>query len=262
MNAAPAGFTLLPGTERPGGAVFDVERDGRSFVCKRLGPRARAEPWLRERLKAEGGLLGRLDGSAAPRLVAAGEDGAGPWIVMEQAEGRTLAERVEQDGPAQPDEARRAAEAAFEALATVHAAGVVHGDVSPDNVLVDDTGARVILVDFGLAIAAGMPPMPAGPFRGTPAYAAPEVARGEPFGASADVFGMAASVLFLASGEPPRPDAPEAAMILRAAEEPVTPWALRAAARLDPALGRALVTCCAFDPCDRPVRLGTSTRLP
>jgi serine/threonine protein kinase len=262
MHETPAGFTFLPGTERPGGAVFDVERGGRTFVCKRLGPRARAEPWLRARLKAEGELLGRLDGAGAPRLVDTGEDGAGPWIVMERAGGRTLAERVEQGGPVEADEARRTGEAAFEALAAVHAASVVHGDVSPDNVLCTDDGARVTLVDFGLALAAGMPPMPAGPFRGTSAYAAPEVARGEPFGAPADVFGMAASLLFLASGEPPRTDAPEAAMILRAAEEPVTAWALRAAARLDPALGRALVACCAFDARERPVRLGTSTRMP
>jgi eukaryotic-like serine/threonine-protein kinase len=255
VQHAPEGFAFVPGSVRAGSAVFDVERAGTLFVCKRLTPRARAEGWMRERLAAEGRLLGRLGGQGAPRLVAAGEDGAGPWVVMAYVPWATLAMRV---GRVEARWVERAARAAFEALAAVHAAGVVHGDIRPENVLASDDGSRAMLVDFGLARAADMPPMPPGPFRGTLAYAAPEVARSEPFDGRADVFSLAASLLHAASGEAPRATTSGPAMLLAAAEEPIEPWARRAAAELEPMLGASLIACCAFEATRRPERLGVA----
>jgi serine/threonine-protein kinase len=107
-------------------------------------------------------------------------------------------------------------------------------------------------VDLGLAQAPGMPPMPAGPFRGTLAYAAPELARGEAFDARADLFSLAASLLHVACGEPPRAGAGEAAMLVAAGEHPLGPWAERAAAGLGAAASQALVACCELDPVRRP----------
>ena len=247
-HATPAGFTLLPGTERttPGHAtsVFGVARGGEVHVCKRLGPRALDEPWMRERLAAEGRLLALLGGRATPRLVDAGEDAQGPWIVMERLAWPTLASHA---GPRDAGWLEKAAGAAFEALAALHAAGVVHGDVSPDNVLVSDDGARAAMVDLGLAVAPSMPPMPAGPFRGTLLYAAPEVARGEPFDGRADVFAMAASLLHVWSGEPPRLQTTDAAMLLAAGEQGVEVWAERASRGLAAEVARSLVARCSFD---------------
>jgi serine/threonine protein kinase len=252
MPVAPAGFTLLPGTERMGAGqatrVFGVARDGEELVCKVLGPRALAEPWMRERLVAEGRLLGLLGGAATPRLVASGEDAGGPWIVMERIAWPPLESYT---GKRDAGWLESAARAAFDALAAVHAAGVVHGDVSPDNVHVSGDGARAALVDFGLALGPTMPPMPAGPFRGTLLYAAPEVARGVPHDGRADLFAMAASLLHVWSGEAPRGQPTDAAMLLAAGEEGIEAWAERAAQGLAPEVARTLVTRCSFDAKDR-----------
>lgn len=261
MHETPAGFTFLPGMENLGSHVFGVERAGRTFVCKRLPPRARGEDWMRARLLGEGRVLERLAGHGAPRLVASGEDGAGPFVVMERVDGSTIAERVEKAGPAAPAWIRAAAASGFRAMVTMHGLGVLHGDLSPTNVMATDD-ARVTFVDFGLAFGAAMPPMPPGPFRGTPAYAAPEAARGETYTRLTDLFGLAVTLLFAACGEPPRADAPEPALIVRAAEEPVEAWARRAAASLDPALARILVSACAFESRDRPDQLGAVPGVP
>jgi len=252
MHATPAGFILLPGAEpaTAGGAtqVFAVAREGQTLVCKRLGPRALGEPWMRERLIAEGRLLETLAGRAAPRLVASGEDAQGPWIVMERVAWPPLSShRGKLDARWLED----AASAVFDALATVHEAGVVHGDISPDNVLVSDEAAHAVLVDFGLALAPSMPALPAGPFRGTLVYAAPEVARGEPFDARADLFAMAASLLHVWSGEAPRAQTSDAAMLLAAGEQGIEGWAERAAGGLSPEVARRLVASCSFDARER-----------
>ncbi|HEY8040588.1 MAG TPA: protein kinase [Polyangiaceae bacterium] len=249
----PAGFAFLPETERAARAtrVFDVERQGVRYVCKRLAQRALDEAWMRERLAAEGRLLAQMDGHGAPRLVASGEDAQGPWVVMERVTAPALATAP---GRTDPRWLARATRAAFEALAAIHARGVVHADLSPTNVLVDEDGARATLIDFGLAVWSGAPPMLPGPFRGTLLYAAPEVARGEVFGARADLFALAASLLHAWSGEAPRPQASEAAMLLAAGEEGIEAWAARVARGLDVHVARALVECCAFDAARRPER--------
>ncbi len=253
MHATPAGFTFLPGTDRQTSStqVFEVVRDGVAFVCKRLGPRALGEAWMRERLAAEGRVLEALRGRGAPALVAAGEDAGGPWFVMERVPWPTLARRV---GASACEAAwvAAAAHSAFDALAAVHAAGVVHGDVGPDNVLVSDDGSHAALVDFGLAQGPGLPPPPAGPFRGTLVYAAPEVVRGEPFDARADFFALAACLLHAASGTAPRAQGDVSAMLLAAGEQPVDVWAEQAARALPSSIARTLVRCCAFDARDRP----------
>lgn len=95
--------------------------------------------------------------------------------------------------------------------------------------------------------------MPAGPFRGTLLYAAPEVARGETPDARSDAFALAASLLHVASSQPPRGSETQAAMLLAAGEQSIEPWARRAAATLAPGMAEALVACCAFDRDARPL---------
>lgn len=253
---APEGFIALDG---PGhlarsatAVVFGVRPAsgvGSACVCKRLSERGAAEPWMRARLLAEGELLARLQPPATPRLVASGEDAHGPWLVLERAPGQPLATRI---GAADAAWVALAAQAAFAALAQVHAADVVHGDLSPDNVMLAADARGATLLDFGLAVWPGAPQMPEGPFRGTLLYAAPEVARGETPDARSDAFALAASILHAASGEPPRKDMSQAAMLLSAGEQSIEPWARRAAAALEPALADALVACCAFERDARP----------
>jgi serine/threonine protein kinase len=260
MHATPEGFIFLPGTERvtATAVVFDVRRygeEGPTLICKRLGSRAADEPWVRARLAAEGKLLRQLEavGAGTPRVVATGEDRAGPWIVMQRAAGEPLSRRI---GATSAAWVAQAARSSFVALEALHLAGVVHGDLNPDNVLVSAAGVDATVLDFGLAVWDGAPAMPAGPFRGTPAYAAPEVARGEPFDARADLFGLAATLLHVASGRSPRPQEHEAAVLLAAGEQDVRDWAVSAADGLPPAVADALVRCCAFEAAGRPADAG------
>jgi serine/threonine protein kinase len=251
---APEGFVALAGTARvtATAVVFDVQRDatGPALVCKRLGSRAAAEPWVRARLRAEGELLERLGGRSTPRRIAAGEDAHGPWVVMERVAGEPLASRL--GAAADAGWVTRAAASSFSALGSLHEAAVVHGDINPDNVLVSTDGSNATVLDLGLASWPGAPSMPAGPFRGTPAYAAPEVARGEPRDARADLFGLAATLLHVASGTCPRPQESEAAVLLAAGEQDLESWARRASSALPPTVAAALVRCCAFEAGSRP----------
>jgi serine/threonine-protein kinase len=242
-------FRVIPGTERVtlGSSLSQVERDGERYVCKRLTPRGRAEPWMRELLVAEGRALAILGGEGAPRLVEAGEDESDPWVVMELVRAPPLAARM---GARDVAWAGAAARAVYATLERVHTRGVVHGDVSPANVLFD--GRLAWLIDFGLARWAGAPALPEGPFRGTLLYVAPELARGEAFDVRADLFATAASLLHTYSAETPRPQPSSASLLLSAGEQPIDAWAARASEGLPVPLARTLRACCAFDPAARP----------
>ena len=248
--------------------LVERERDGVVGVCKRLAPRAAEDEGMRQLLVAEGRVLERLAGRGAPRLLASGEDGLGPWIVMTRIEAPPLAARA---GSLGARGAVVAAASLFRALAAVHACEVVHSDVSPSNVLLSDRAlagdrlssglagplprheASATLVDFGLCRWDGAPAPPPGPFRGTLLYAAPELARGEPFDRRADLFSAAAALLHIHSGQPPRSQRSDAAMLLAAGDEPIDPWSVGASADLPAPARDALVACCAFDAANRPL---------
>jgi serine/threonine protein kinase len=261
VSAAPEGFSagrvLSPG---PHFVVFEVARGGAAFVCKRLSTR-----WLRDEsawagLRAEARLLETLAGMAAPGVETAGEDAHGPYLVMRRVVEPILTTSSANVLPdARPAWLARAARASFDALARLHEArdaagplGVVHGDLRPENVAVAEDASSVTFLDYGLATWREAPPRDAGAFRGTLLYAPPEAARGEPLDARADLFSLAASLLEIAGGTPPRAVPNEAALLVRAAEEPIDDWARDAARGLELSAGAALAACVAFDRARRP----------
>jgi serine/threonine protein kinase len=229
-------------------------------VEKRLVPRLRGDADARAALRAEAAVLRALAGRGAPRLLQSGEDATGAWLVMEHVPLPTVGSRIANAPDGRADFVASAAKAAFDALLRVHEAddeagplGVVHGDLSPENLLVADDGADARLVDLGLATFRDAIPSPTSPaLRGTPRYLAPEVARGAPATARSDLFSLGLTLLHAASGEPPREGRSLAAMVVLAAEEPVVPYAERAARRLPPALRELLLSVVAFDPAARP----------
>lgn len=228
-------------------------------VEKRLTSREAGEPEAVARLRAEASLLGRLSGlGITPRLLASGEDGGGPWHRLERIGVSTLAGRLERvSGPLDPAWIERASQAMFRALAALHEAAdalgpldVVHADLSPANVAIDDDASRVVLLDLDLACWREGPPRD-GAFRGTIAYVAPEVARGERPTRASDLFALAATLLHAVTGAPPRSGGGSsfAALLAAAAEAPL---ALDAALAARGPGHAAIVACLAHTPAARP----------
>jgi serine/threonine protein kinase len=123
-----------------------------------------------------------------------------PWIVMQLVEGASLYRYVQQHGPLPPAEAARIGLAMLDALSAAHAAGVVHRDVKPSNVLLGSRG-EVLLTDFSIAYAVGSVTMiSTGVVLGSPGYVAPERVSGGRAGPAADLFGLGATLFFLVEG--------------------------------------------------------------
>ena len=135
------------------------------------------------------------------------------------------------------------------ALRAVHAAGVVHCDVKPSNLLLGEDG-RLVLIDFGIAEAVGGDPThPArrnGDVVGSPAYMAPELVRGEVPRPPADLWSFGATLYAAVEGRPPFPDGDAASTLAAVLLEPPAP--ARLAGRLEPLLARLLVK----EPAARP----------
>ncbi|MFD5158470.1 protein kinase [Streptomyces hawaiiensis] len=132
------------------------------------------------------------------------EDDVRPYIVMELIEGGSLADRLAQRGPVDAAEAARIGIALLGALGAAHAAGVLHRDLKPDNVLLESGTDRVVLTDFGIAQVAGAPTLTEnGAFVGSPEYTAPERMSGVRTGPESDLWSLGALLCAALSGESP-----------------------------------------------------------
>jgi hypothetical protein len=122
------------------------------------------------------------------------------WIVMEYVRSRSLHRVVTEDGPLPPAEVARLGLRMLAALRSAHAAGVLHRDIKPDNVLLVPDG-RVVLTDFGLATVRGT----AGPDPrlGSPSYIAPERLLAREAGVPGDLWSLGATLYFAVEGRPP-----------------------------------------------------------
>ncbi|MFE0103576.1 protein kinase [Streptomyces sp. NPDC059009] len=132
------------------------------------------------------------------------DEDAACWIIMEYVPARSLAQIMEERGPLTPEEAGSVGCQIADALAKSHGEGVVHGDVTPENILVTGEGVAR-LTDFGIsrALRADASRSTTASVRGKPRYLAPEVARGRPVGEKADVFSLGASLFTAVEGRSP-----------------------------------------------------------
>jgi serine/threonine protein kinase len=156
-----------------------------------------------QRALREARLAARLQHPHAVPVFDAVEQDGQLWLVMQFIPSITLAAALEQGGPLLPNEARKVGAEVASALAAAHAVGIVHRDVKPGNILIAEDGAALIS-DFGIARALGDATLTSsGMIHGTPAYLAPEVARGSEANFASDVFSLGSTLYSALEGRPP-----------------------------------------------------------
>lgn len=183
---------------------------GEEVAVKLLRPELAASAEVAGRFEREVRLARRVTHPGVCRTHDQGRDERfGPFITMERLDGETLAERLDREGPWEPDAARRLLAGVADALAAAHAAGVVHRDLKTANVMLvpEGDGVRPVLTDFGLAhselIDGGARATRSGEILGSPAYMAPEQVCGEPVGPATDVYALGVIAFELVTGELP-----------------------------------------------------------
>ena len=179
-----------------------VDEAGRPAAVKRVHTRLSSDSEFRARFRREISLVRRVRSDHVPQFMGAATRGAVPWLATEYVWGPTLDAEVRDRGPLEGDALSSFARGTAAALAAVHAAGVVHRDLKPGNVILSSHGPRVL--DFGISRAveeAGI--TRTGQAVGTPGWMPPEHYLGRAAAPAADVFSWAALVVFAATGRPP-----------------------------------------------------------
>src|SRR5215472_7207142 len=174
----------------------------RKVAVKALRPAIAADPNARRRLAREVETMRRVRSPFVAEVLDADVTSDPPYIVTRYVHGRTLEEVVSHSGPLPGPQLARVASGLALALAAVHAAGVVHRDLKPGNVML--ANGEPVVIDFGIAQVPDSTRLTmTGMFMGTPGYLAPEVIEGKQSGPASDVHSWGATVAFAATGRPP-----------------------------------------------------------
>jgi hypothetical protein len=220
---------------------------GRTVAVKVVRGELAEDPEFRARFRQEVAAARLVGGAWTAPVLDADTEGAHPWVATGYVAGPALGAAVRDFGPLPAAAVRAMGAGLAEALAHVHAQGLVHRDVKPSNVLLTLDGPR--LIDFGIARAldAATGLTQSGFVVGSPGYMSPEQARGAVAGPPSDVFSLGAVLAFAATGSPPFGDGVSAAVLLYRVlhEEPEL-------SGLDAGLRAIVRDCLAKDPAARP----------
>ncbi|CAM3493498.1 serine/threonine-protein kinase [Kibdelosporangium persicum] len=159
----------------------------------------------RRRAMREGRIAARLQHRNAIALFDVAEHDGDPCLIMEYLPSLSLSGLLGERGTLSPEETAQIGVQVATALTAAHAAGIVHRDVKPGNILIDDSG-QVKITDFGISRSTDdgtMTQSSVGMLAGTPAYLAPEVARGQDPTRASDVFSLGATLYHAVEGQPP-----------------------------------------------------------
>jgi serine/threonine protein kinase len=193
---------------------------GRLVAVKTIRVELAEEPGFRARFAREVAAARQVSGVFTAAVVAADPEADRPWVATAYVPAPSLSVLVRECGPLPVPAVRWLAAGCAEALESIHAAGLLHRDVKPSNVLVAPDGPRVI--DFGVARAAERVRLTVTRgAAGTPAYMAPEQARDAAQASPAsDVFSLGATLAFAATGYPPYRGETVMDILVRLATEP------------------------------------------
>ncbi|MEU1590451.1 serine/threonine-protein kinase [Micromonospora sp. NPDC005710] len=230
----------------------DDEVLGRPVAIKVLAGQFATDPQLRATIQREARAAARLTHPHVTQVYDYAEATlAGgvvvPYLVMELVDGHNLADRL-RSGPLPWPEAVRVAGQIAAALAAAHRIGVVHRDVKPGNVMLTDTGAKVL--DFGIAALGGLDSQSGEALMGTPAYFAPERLRAGPPDPASDVYALGALLYRTLTGRAPLPvQSWEDALEVHRQGTPVPPLRVPG---LPADIAELTVASLAANPADRP----------
>src|SRR5919198_2154296 len=176
---------------------------------------------VQARVLREARAAARLDHPGVVTVYDVVQDRDSTFIVMELVHAPTLAELVRAGGPLPPERVAEIGTQVASALTAAHRAGIVHRNVTPGNVMVPE-GGTARLADFGVASLHGDPQLTStGLVSGSPAYVAPEQAKGEPTGPPTDFWGLGATLYYAVEGEAPFGEGtPAATLAAVVGEEP------------------------------------------
>ncbi|HMG25023.1 MAG TPA: serine/threonine-protein kinase, partial [Kofleriaceae bacterium] len=225
----------------------------RDVAVKVLFPHLARRPDIVRRFHREARAAAGLEHPNILRIydVGGGEAGDPPYIVMELIRGRTLLQEIEQRGAMLAEVTACVGALLGDALAAAHAAGIIHRDVKPANVLIAP-GGRLLLADFGVARLETEDSLVTrtGALLGTPAYMSPEQASGDIATARSDLYSLGATLYQLATGALPYAGPQAKVMSMIATGAMIAPVRRRPACGAD--LSREIERLMATDPAARP----------
>jgi len=253
QTAVAGRYSLERELGRGGMGVVYLAREvrlDRPVAIKLLPPSKAADPRLREGFLREARTAAKLSHPNVIPIHAVEEIGEFVFFAMAYIEGETLTERVRRRGPLAPSDGSRLLRDVAWALAYAHTQGVIHRDVKPDNILLENTG-RVLVADFGIAgVVAGAAGLNTGEVVGTPEFMSPEQALGETVDARSDLYSLGVVGYFALSGTLPFEAEKATEVLAKQVTEPAPP--LASVAPLVPRrMAQAIDRCLAKEPGER-----------
>src|SRR3954468_24244416 len=253
QQAVAGRYSLERELGRGGMGVVYLAREvrlDRPVAIKLLPPSKASDPHLRERFLREARTAAKLSHPNVIPIHAVEEIGEFVFFAMAYVEGETLTERVRRRGPLAPSDGSRMLRDVAWALAYAHTQGVIHRDVKPDNILLENTG-RVLVADFGIAgIVLGAGGISTGEVIGTPEFMSPEQALGETVDGRSDLYSLGVVGYFALSGTLPF-EAEKATDVLAKQVTELAPPLASVAPLVPRRMAQAIDCCLAKEPGER-----------
>ena len=228
------------------GQVFlGMSAGGRPIAVKVIRTELATDPEFRARFRREVAAAQKVSGLYTALVVDADLDSPTPWLATAYVAGPSLTEAVRDHGSLPVSTVLALAAGLAESLSAIHAAGVVHGDLKPSNVLLAEDGPRVI--DFGISQAAEASAATGSNLMiGSPGFVSPEQVLGSGISPASDIFSLGAVLTFAATGQGPFGSGSNAAVMSRLVNDPAS------LGKVPGELRRLIGNCLAKHPGDRP----------